>query len=187
MKRTFSTVMLSLVMPVLWSGCGGTDPPPAADPPDLGSVDSSSGRPSGSAAAQADTSQDVAGPNDHPPPSPPVTAVEVLPDFDPPFPERVDLFAIPNRQRSIEKQSGTNEQSIELKGFVNVGKRRAVLAINGVTSPIAVGETRHGVEVVAIEPPRVVLQRGRSRWTTSLAEASPTRLPEWRTGEWARQ
>jgi hypothetical protein len=43
-----------------------------------------------------------------------------------------------------------------------------VLAIDGVISPIPEGGEKFGVQVISINPPHVVLQRGRSRWTASL-------------------
>ena len=60
------------------------------------------------------------------------------------------------------------EGSVELLGFVNVDDHRVVLSINGAVYPVAVGESQLGVEVISIQPPAVVLQRGRLRWQATL-------------------
>jgi hypothetical protein len=43
-----------------------------------------------------------------------------------------------------------------------------VLSIDGVISPVGEGGEKYGVQVISIQPPSVVLQRGRSRWTATL-------------------
>jgi hypothetical protein len=58
--------------------------------------------------------------------------------------------------------------TIELKGFVNVNGPQAVLSIDGVLSPIPAGGEKYGVQVISINPPQAVLQRGRNRWTASV-------------------
>jgi hypothetical protein len=95
------------------------------------------------------------------PQSPPVA------QFSPPFPERLDLFDPPKRAQSTVRRDDEGE-TVELKGFVNVDQPRVVLAIDGVISPIAEGGERYGVQVISIEPPSVVLQRGRNRWKATL-------------------
>ncbi len=94
-------------------------------------------------------------------------APEPAATYSPPFEDRADLFAPPKRQQQSVRDDGTGE-SIELKGFVDVGGLRAVLAIGGVTAPLPVGAEKFGVQVISIAPPNAVLQRGRTRWTASL-------------------
>lgn len=90
--------------------------------------------------------------------------------FEIPFPERVELFVAPKRQgRGVEKSSDGNESAVELLGFVNVNGQRVVLSIDGIVSPLAEGSQEAGVEVISIQPPVAVLQRGRQRWQVSLA------------------
>ena len=86
--------------------------------------------------------------------------------YRPPYPDRVDLFLAPKR----EGKSKLNERegAVELLGFVNVDRHRAVLLINGAVYPIAEGDSQLGVEVISIQPPAVVLQRGRQRWQATL-------------------
>jgi len=86
--------------------------------------------------------------------------------YQPPYPDRVDLFLAPKR----EGKSTLNDQegAVELLGFVNVDRHRAVLLINGAVYPIAEGDSQLGVEVISIQPPAVVLQRGRQRWQATL-------------------
>ena len=53
-------------------------------------------------------------------------------------------------------------------GFADLDEPRAVLTINGEVKALRSGEEALGVQVISIEPPRAVLQRGRSRWTVSI-------------------
>ena len=99
--------------------------------------------------------------------NPKVTSAQVA-EFKPPFPERADLFEAPKRAQSTVRRDDEHGQSVELKGFVNVDEPRVVLSIDGVISPIAEGGEKYGVQVISIQPPKAVLQRGRSRWTATL-------------------
>jgi hypothetical protein len=55
-----------------------------------------------------------------------------------------------------------------LLGFIRLDRQQAVLSINGQITQIAEGGAQDGVEVISIQPPNVVLQRGRQRWQDSL-------------------
>jgi len=88
--------------------------------------------------------------------------------FSPPFPQRQDLFQPPKRAATSQHRGESSEEMVELKGFVNVDEPRVVLSIDGVVAPLPAGGERYGVQVISIDPPSVVLQRGRSRWTASL-------------------
>ena len=55
-----------------------------------------------------------------------------------------------------------------LLGFIRVDQPKAVLSINGEVLPLAAGESRYGVDVISINVPNVVLQRGRQRWQATL-------------------
>jgi hypothetical protein len=99
--------------------------------------------------------------------NPKVTAAQVT-EFKPPFPERTDLFEAPKRSQNTVRSDDEHGQSVELKGFVNVDEPQVVLSIDGVISPIPEGGEKYGVQVISIQPPKAVLQRGRSRWTATL-------------------
>jgi hypothetical protein len=101
------------------------------------------------------------------PSNPKVTAAQVA-EFKPPFPERNDLFDAPKRAQSTVRRDDEQGQSVELKGFINVDQPRVILSIDGVISPIAEGGEKYGVQVISIQPPKAVLQRGRSRWIATL-------------------
>ncbi len=88
--------------------------------------------------------------------------------FDPPFPERLELFEPPKRAQSAVRRDDGQGETVELKGFVRVDEPRVVLSIDGVIAPIPEGGEKYGVQVIAIQPPSVVLQRGRNRWTATL-------------------
>jgi hypothetical protein len=88
--------------------------------------------------------------------------------YQPPFPDRIDLFVPPKRQGGMVISEGGSEDAVELLGFVRLDQRKVVLSINGHVTPIVEGGTQHGIEVISIQPPKVVLQRGRQRWQASL-------------------
>ena len=88
--------------------------------------------------------------------------------FTPPFPDRVDLFDPPKRAQSTIRRDDEHGETVELKGFIDVDEPRVILSIDGVISPVPEGGEKYGVRVIAIQPPSVVLQRGRNRWTATL-------------------
>jgi len=89
--------------------------------------------------------------------------------FEPPFPDRVELFVAPKRQgRGVKKSADGIDNAVVLLGFVNVDGQRVILSIDGLVSPLAEGSQEAGIEVISIQPPAVVLQRGRQRWQVNL-------------------
>jgi hypothetical protein len=58
---------------------------------------------------------------------------------------------------------------VRLKGFVNVDGLKALLLVDGNVVSVRPGEECAGVEVIEVAPPRVILQRGRLRWTEDLS------------------
>ena len=78
------------------------------------------------------------------------------------------MFEPPKRAQGTVRRDDESGDTVELKGFINVDQPRVVLSIDGVISPIAEGGEKYGVQVISIQPPTVVLQRGRSRWTATL-------------------
>ena len=95
------------------------------------------------------------------------TQKQPVAQFSPPFPERLELFDPPKRAQSTVRRDDAGE-TVELKGFVNVDQPKVVLAIDGVDATIPQGGEKYGVQVISIEPPIVVLQRGRNRWKATL-------------------
>jgi hypothetical protein len=95
-------------------------------------------------------------------------AKTVAATFTPPFPERLELFEPPKRAQSTIRRDDEHGESVELKGFINVDQPRVILSIDGVVSPVPEGGEKYGVHVISIQPPSVVLQRGRNRWTATL-------------------
>src|SRR5262249_54865213 len=65
-------------------------------------------------------------------------------EFKPPFPERNDLFEAPKRAQDAVRRDDEHGQTVELKGFVNVGQPQVVLSIDGVLSPIPEGGEKYG-------------------------------------------
>jgi hypothetical protein len=94
--------------------------------------------------------------------------VDPLEAYQAPFPERVDLFVPPKRQGGMVLTEGGTEEAVELLGFVRLDQPQVVLSINGEVTPIGEGGSQYGIEVISIQPPKVVLQRGRQRWQASL-------------------
>jgi hypothetical protein len=97
-----------------------------------------------------------------------VVAEEKVGEFEPPYPNRENLFLAPKRSSTHAKTPGNAEQTVELLGFVNVEKQKVILSINGEVFPISEGEQQAGIEVISIQPPAVVLQRDRERWQATL-------------------
>ncbi len=90
--------------------------------------------------------------------------------FEYPFPGREEIFLPPEKKpRDVETQLRSDE-GVELMGFADVGGARVILKIDGIVTPLRVGESRGDVRVLAIDPPKVVLQRAQRRWTESLVD-----------------
>ncbi|NQU20729.1 MAG: hypothetical protein HQ567_05550 [Candidatus Nealsonbacteria bacterium] len=104
--------------------------------------------------------------------SPPATEEEQeKPAFEYPFPDRDDLFLPPAKKQTTSESRPESSEDVVLMGFADVGGARAVLRIDGIVTSLRVGESRGEVRVLAIDPPKVSLQRGKRQWTESLAEA----------------
>lgn len=89
--------------------------------------------------------------------------------YEPPFPERIDMFAAPRRNRALKKNDNEQGEAVELMGFSTLDKPRALLLLNGEVSTLAEGDKVGELEVVSIQPPtKVVLQQGRQRTQLSL-------------------
>lgn len=89
--------------------------------------------------------------------------------YTPPFPDRETLFEPPKQaKRSSLMEDDLPNGGVLLLGFANVDSEKAVLSIDGVVTPLASGGEYAGVRVISLAPPKVVLQRGRSRWTESI-------------------
>jgi hypothetical protein len=97
--------------------------------------------------------------------SPEPTALQA---FKPPFPSRLELFEPPKRTQGNVRKGDEVGATVELKGFINVNGPRVVLSIDGVIALIPEGGEKYGVQVLSIDPPNVVLQRGRTRWPAKL-------------------
>jgi len=89
-------------------------------------------------------------------------------EFEPPFPDRTNLFESPKRSSDLANSQPGLRDPIDLLGFVNVDRQRAVLLINGTVISMFEGGEQNGIEVISIQPPMVVLQRGRERWQATL-------------------
>ncbi len=93
------------------------------------------------------------------------------PAYESPYPHRANPFQQPNVEQIA--RSGLLESTggvLKLKGFTNNGQARVLLAMDDRLAPLAEGEEWNGVKIIEISPPRVILQRGRIRWTESLFE-----------------
>jgi hypothetical protein len=98
----------------------------------------------------------------------PAIAPAAIAQFTPPFPERLELFEPPKRAQGTVRRNDELGESVELKGFITVNEPRVVLSIDGVISSVPEGGEKYGVQVISIQPPTVVLQRGRDRWPATL-------------------
>ena len=152
--RNYSPLCFALVALTV-VGCSPADEP-ADEPTSAAASAPATGMPAAPTAADPAKSPEIA-----------ETASNPAASFSPPFPDREDLFEPPKRAQSTVRRDDAGE-TVELKGFVNVDQPRVVLAIDGVISSIPEGGEKYGVQVRSIEPPSVVLQRGRNRWIATL-------------------
>lgn len=161
LSRLHSNFCLLLAVAVLMlAGCGESDPAPAASPAKPNPLQAAAAKAKAATEATQKASEPDAGEE---------TVVAAAPAYEPPFPDRVDLFAPPKQgARNARQTTEDTADSVVLMGFANLGEPRALLAINGVVKPLSDGEEAFGVQVISITPPRAVLQRGRSRWTASI-------------------
>lgn len=103
----------------------------------------------------------------------PSKATNVKPAFTPPYPERVDPFRQPiNKEALVSRHASVQQLDLKLKGFVNVGTRKAVFEINGKMVALGAGDSQNEIQVLDMNEQAVTLQRGRHRWTESLLETS---------------
>lgn len=145
---------LALLLALPLAGCqSSSEPEPAAEPPSMAAT-----APTPETKPAAPT-PDLANPK--------VTTAQTA-AFTPPFPDRLEIFEPPKRAQNSVKRDDEHGQSVELKGFIEVDQPRVILSIDGVVSPIPEGGEKYGVHVISIQPPSVVLQRGRNRWTATL-------------------
>ncbi len=145
---------LALCLAPLLAGChADSQPDPKAEPPAMATE---APKPE---AKPANPTPDLANPK--------VTSAQPA-AFAPPFPDRLEIFEPPKRAQTSVKRDDEHGQSVELKGFIDVDQPRVILSIDGVVSPVPEGGEKYGVHVISIQPPSVVLQRGRNRWTATL-------------------
>lgn len=93
-----------------------------------------------------------------------------LAGYNPPFPEREDLFAPPNPELAAKAARSTAATDVVLKGIVQFEGARALLEIDGQVVQLRERGHHGSVHVVSIDPPRVTLKRGERTWTASLRE-----------------
>ncbi len=91
------------------------------------------------------------------------------PPFQPPFPNREELF-LPPAERPASATRARSDHDITLMGFVNVDGKKALLKIDGIITPLGAGQSRGEIRVLAVDPPRVTLRRGNREWTERLFE-----------------
>jgi hypothetical protein len=94
-------------------------------------------------------------------------------DFTPPYPLRTNPFKQPDNKAALaaRRESSQQQSNLRLKGFVHVGTLRAVVEIDGQLTMLSTGQRHGDLEVLEVTPTSLTLQRGRYRWTETLAEA----------------
>lgn len=98
------------------------------------------------------------------PTSPPVETAE----FEPPYPQRQELFQPPRADESVATQTQPREAEVELKGFAHAGELKALLTIDGQLIAVPVGQVVGDLELISIAPPAVTLRRAGRSWVESL-------------------
>ncbi|HMO83867.1 MAG TPA: hypothetical protein PKC18_02995 [Lacipirellulaceae bacterium] len=148
-------------------GCGGADPVQVVAEPAKSMFALASAGP-GPAVAQLPTPETP----DAPSTTQALAEIQLAagppsPAYQPPFPDRVELFVPPKRQGGLQP-TATADAEVTLLGFVSVDRPRAILSIHGEVNPLGEGDRHSGIEVISVRPPHVVLQRGRQRWQATL-------------------
>jgi hypothetical protein len=93
-------------------------------------------------------------------------------EFVPPYAHRVNPFRQPdNKTLLASRREAPQQMQLQLKGFINADGLRAVVQIDGQTTLLAAGVRQGDLEVLEVTEKSVTLQRGRHRWTESLAES----------------
>ena len=163
MKISAKQMLASLLAGLALTGCGSSEEDPLTEATPVQAV-------AALPAVAAGTQKTDAKPATAATPDLAVTSESIAPkhEFTPPFPERLELFQPPQRAQSMARRDDEHGETVELKGFVDVGEPRVVLSIDGVVSSLPQGGEKYGVQVISIEPPTVVLQRGRNRWPATL-------------------
>jgi hypothetical protein len=160
MKISAKQILASLLAGLALTGCGSTEDDPLTEATPAHAVDAEPSVPAGTPSADAKPATTSLA----------ETAESTPPEheFAPPFPERLELFQPPQRAQSMARRDDEHGETVELKGFIHVDEPRVVLSIDGVVSSLPQGGEKYGVQVISIEPPTVVLQRGRNRWPATL-------------------
>lgn len=114
---------------------------------------------------QPASAAEVAGQQQRPADTPPE---EPQPAFQPPFPDRQELFLPPKGRPSTAAVRPSSNSEVLLKGFANPGDLHALLTIDGIVTPLRAGQSRGGIRVLDISPPEVTLRRGNRQWTERL-------------------
>lgn len=177
MQRTREFILIAAVLLTL--GCSSNDAvestaavtPAASIPVSAKPLVPAALQPSSSEPKKAEDAKSADAPKPAAAPTPAPAASEQKPavaEYQPPFPDRVDLFVPPKRQGPARVKEGETEDHVELLGFVRVDRPEVVLSVNGQIAAIPEGDTEMGVEVISIQEPKVVLQRGRQRWQASI-------------------
>jgi hypothetical protein len=150
----FSSLVSAVALLLAILGC-------SSDSPAAGSSKTAS-------AASAQTTQAQASPPPQPTARANPGAWHLPRDYKLPFPHRTEMFVPPDQTvaaKTVREVAGTE---LALKGFVEFEGRRVVLEIDGKVVCLGEGEQRHGIAVVAVNPPQVTLQHHGRQWTESL-------------------
>lgn len=159
MNRIAKLVAPLLSLCLALAGCSQADEPIVEAPPVAAAPRSESAPTEAPHGAQPSAAPDVAESQK------PGNAVA---EYTPPFPQRLELFDPPKRAVGASRRDDGEGESVELKGFIDVGEPRVILSIDGVVSSVPAGGEKYGVRVISIAPPTVVLQRGGPPWPATL-------------------
>jgi hypothetical protein len=98
----------------------------------------------------------------------PATSEKPAEVFQPPYPDRTELFIPPDLNHLTAAPSSMAGPSVAVRGFMNLDGQHVVLEIDGAVYVLEEGKKQGGVQVVSIEPPRVTLERRGERWSVQM-------------------
>ncbi len=156
LRSTLTPAVLAAALLLTSGGCGADVPPVSAATP---------------LAPVARTSPPTQPQPAAAPPASTPSAVAPEQPFQPPYPHRTELFLPPDLSTMARLPSTGDGPSVVVRGFANLDGPRVVLEIDDTVQILAVGEEYAQLQVVAITPPRVTLQRRGERWTAQLTRS----------------
>ena len=156
-RRRRGTTCCALLVALATGGCADNAPqPPVSSSAEMIEQALASARLSADAAKESNQASSA-------------DEIAVPPTFEPPFPDRHELFFPPgNVDPAIAVAASRRSSGVVLKGFVRVRGLRALVDIDAEVAVLQEGNELSGVRLVSLQPPEATFQRRKRQWKASL-------------------